>query len=225
MSTDTGLSNDVTIEDEEGVVDREVKKHVLSLRRQLDEDERTIYVEMVSNPAYDLTVDAANEYWGISVRQYLRGIKRLWSNDEKTDVRNVKEYWTKKKLGAETLIPPDQGGYQFSLVAHADRYSEMQLKRAIGLPRKADLPMPQVVEFHGLNSILSQNRIDHTWVVQTNMSGPPPEHQSMTIHVETPIPKHILENAVEAADTFLQQAGLGFEVGVPDYWGEGGPGI
>jgi len=32
-----------------------------------------------------------------------------------------------------------------------------------------------------------------------------------------PLPKHVLENAVEVADNFLQQAGLGFEIGVPDY--------
>lgn len=225
MSTDAGLSNDVTIEDEDGVVDREVKKHVLSLRRQVDDDERSIYVEMVSDPAYDLTVDSANEFWGISVRQYLRGIKRLWGKEEKTDVRNVEKYWKKVNLGTEKLIPHDYAGYQFSLVAHADQYNDNELKRAIGLPRKADLPKPKKEEFKGLNSILSQNRIEASWVVQTKMTGPPPEHQSVTLHVEEPIPKHILENAVEAADTFLQQAGLGFEVGVPAYYGDNGPGL
>lgn len=223
MSLDT--SDEITVEDEEGVVDRKVKEQVLDLRSQIDEDERAIYVEMLSDPARSFTISDANRFWGVSVRQYLRGIKRLWGNTDATRVRSVGDYWQEMHLGTETLNPPDKGGYQFSLAAHLDTHPPDELKRAIGLPKRAELPKPEVVEFHGLDSILSQNRIEHTWVVKTDVSGPPPEHESVHLQVAEPIPKHILENAVEAADNFLQQAGLGFDVGVPDYHGGDTPGL
>jgi len=54
MSSVTG--NDVTIEDEEGVVDRKTKDHILNLRVQVDEDERALYVERASDPDANLTV-------------------------------------------------------------------------------------------------------------------------------------------------------------------------
>lgn len=218
----TGGMNEVTIEDEEGIVDRKVKEHVLNLRQQVDEDERLIYVERRSDPHNPLSVAEANQYWGITVRQFLRGIKRLWTKD-KTAVTNVQKYWEEQKIGEETLIPPDKGDYRFSLTAY-DQYSESELKRLIGLPKKSELPEPKTVEFHGLNSVLNQNRIQQTWLVKTDMRGPPPTHKSMTLSAEMPLPKHILENAVEAADNFLQQAGLGFEVGVPD-WRSTEPGL
>ena len=214
MSTGTG---EVHVEDEEGVVDRKTKEHILNLRTQVDEDERTLYVERASDPQYNLTVAEANQYWGISVRQYLRGIKRLWGTDPNVDgVRNVSKFWQEKKIGEETLVPPDKDGYQFSLVVNGE-IEEQELKQRLGLPKKCELPEPYTVTFHGLNSILSQNRIENTWVVKTDMTGPPPEHESVVLHRVHPLPKHLLENAVEAADNFLQQAGLGFEIGVPDY--------
>lgn len=208
--------NDVTIEDEEGVVDRKTKEHILSLRVQVDEDERSLYVEKASDPNYSLSVPEANQYWGISVRQYLRGIKRLWSSGDEVDgVRNVKEYWERMKIAEERIVPPDKDGYRFSLVDAG--HDDLALKQKLGLPKRSELPEPVVEEFRGLNSILSQNRIEKTWVVKTKMDGPPPEHESVVLRRVYPLPKHVLENAVEVADNFLQQAGLGFEIGVPDY--------
>lgn len=209
--------NDVTIEDEEGVVDRKTKEHILGLRVQVDEDERSLYVEKASDPNYDLSVHEANQYWGISVRQYLRGIKRLWSSGDEVDgVRNVKRFWEEMKIGEEKVVPPDKAGYRFSLV-DSGQWDEIVLKQKLGLPKRCELPKPVTKEFHGLNSILSQNRIEEMWVVKTKMDGAPPEHESVALRQMYPLPKHILENAVEVADNFLQQAGLGFEIGVPDY--------
>ncbi len=210
-------SNDVTIEDEEGVVDRKTKEHILNLRVQVDEDERALYVERASDPNTNLSVAEANQYWGISVRQYLRGIKRLWSSGSEIDgVRNVAEYWEERKIAEERLVPPDKAGYRFSLL-ETDQYGEQELKQRLGLPRKCELPKPVIKEFYGLNDVLSRNRIEHRWVVKTKMEGPPPQHESIVLQRVLPLPKHVLENAVEMADNFLQQAGLGFEIGVPDY--------
>ena len=225
MSTDSTGASDTHVEDEGDVVDRQIKSHVLGLRKQIDEDERNIYVEMASDPTYDLSVDRANEFWGVSVRQYLRAIKRLWTTEDSSNVRNVDHYWRELLIGREDITPPDTHTHQFSLVQYTEEYSEQELRRAIGLPRDAEVPKPKRVEFFGLNSILNHTKVAETWTVQTDTTGPPPEHSSVTLQTEMAIPKHILENAVEAADAFLQQAGLGFKTAVPAYWGEGGPGL
>jgi hypothetical protein len=211
MSSANGAGEE-TVKNDEGLVDRKTKEQILGLRQQVDEDERTLYINRMSDPEYTVTIEEANQYWGISVRQYLRGIKRLWSEDTDAKIRNVEQYWQEQVIGTETLVPPDTRGYQFSLVAYSD-ISTGELRKHLGLPRGAELPEPQVKTFKGLHSVLSTNRIEHTWVVKTDTSGPPPRHETVQLQVAEPIPKHILENAVEAADNFLQQAGLGFEVG------------
>lgn len=219
------VSDEVTIDDEDGVVDKKTKEQILTLRKQVDDDERMLYVERMSDPQNSLSVAEANEYWGISVRQYLRGIKRLWNDKGDIHIKNVDHYWKQVELGTEKLVPPDKAGYPFSVVDKADDYSPAELKQYLGLPRRATLPEPQIARFLGLSSVLNESRLTHQWVVKTSMEGPPPMHETVTLSVEMPVPKHILENAVEAADNFLQQAGVGFDVGVPDYHGGEGPGI
>lgn len=213
------------VKDDEGDVDRQTKQQILSLRKQVDDDERALYIEHMSNPESNLTIPEANQYWAISVRQYLRGIKRLWTDVDNTPIRNVEKYWEELNIGSERLVPPDKDGYQFSLLDQHKQYDDTTLRRRLDLPRTADLPRPIVKRFQGLKSVLKTNRIEHTWVVKTDATGPPPEHDYVQLEVVRPVPKHILENAVEAADSFLQQAGLGFEVAVPDYYGGDEPGL
>lgn len=225
VSTESTIG-DIRVEDDEGVVDRKTKEHILNLRAQVDDDERMLYVEHMTNPEMNLTVRDANEYWGISVRQYLRGIKRLWSDDtDDLPITNVGKYWEEVEIGRETLVPPDTQDYPFSIMEYYHEYDESHLRQHLGLPRGVDLPRPHTETFQGLKDVLNRNRIGHRWVVTTNNRGPPPEHEQLTLSVEMPVPKHILENAVEAADTFLQQAGVGFEVGAPAYMGGDEPGI
>lgn len=225
MSESRRLSSEVTVEDEEGVVDRKTKEQIMDLRGQVDNDERTLYVERMSDPEFNFSVMQANQYWGISVRQYLRGIKRLWSDDDEMAVKNVDQYWEELVLGREQLVPPDKGDYQFSITRFEDKYSDRELRQLLDLPRGVDVPKPEEKVFRGLGSILKTNRISHTWFVKTSTRGPPPEHETMRLEVTAPVPKHILENAIEAADNFLQQAGVGFEVGVPAYMGGEEPGL
>lgn len=215
---------DIRVDDEEGTVDTKVKNQIMNLRAMVDKDERNLYVDRLSDPRYNLNVQACNQYWGISVRQYLRGIKRLW-NESAASVSGVSQYWEQTEIGREKLVPPDTDDYQFSLVEHSKRYSELQLKRMIGLPQEADLPEVKTKTFNGLNDVLAQNRIEATWVVTIDTTGPPPEHEQVTVSTVEPVPKHILENAVEAADNFLQQAGVGFDVVAEPYTADGEPGI
>lgn len=218
---------EVTVEaDEENTVDRKIKNQILGLRETVDQDERRLYVDrMQEEPHYSR--QHANRDWAISVRQYLRGIKRLWADTDDVPIKNVDYYWQEILLhdSAETMWPPNHNDFKFELMQFAGEYDERKLRDAIGLGKRGDFPEPYRVEFRGLQSVLARDRIEHTWVITTHKEGPPPNHNIERPSISMPVPKHILENAVEAADNFLQQAGLGFNISIPDYTGGEEPGI
>lgn len=229
MATDA--TGRVQVTDEEDGVDQQLKQQVLQLRQTVDEDERRLYVDRVRDPEQHYTRQHADQDWALSIRQYLRAIKRLW--DDAEDISGVKHYWRgdendrgeRLTLGAAQLVPPDTEDYQFSLVAQHDGMDPRRLRRALGLPRGVDLPRPYRREFVGLSDVLNTRVVEHTWVITVDNSGPPPAHETVTVPAASPVPKHVLENALEAADAFLQQAGLGFETSLPDYYGGTEPGI
>lgn len=219
------MSSDVQIDDEEGLVDRQTKQQVLTLREQVDEDERLLYVERMSDPENPITAQQADEYWGVSVRQYLRSIKRLWNSAAELELATADRYWKETELGTETLVPPDSSGYEFSIVGRENQYAEADLKQYLGLPRDTTLPQPHQKTFTGLRDVLNTSHLSKEWIVTVNNQGPPPLHDRVRLEAETPVPKHILENAIEAADAFLQESGIGFEVDVPAYRGGEKPGL
>lgn len=221
VSTNGVGQTELTVNDhDEHLADKNIKQQVLKLRSVIDDDERRLFVDRRRNdPEYSWP--QAEQDWGVSIRQYLRSIKRLWPDDADVPVQGKDYYWEQVPLSQdERLYPPDTNGYRFSLVEHRDSFTtDRELREAIGVGARGDIPEPQLVSFKGLSSVLNRNRIDHTWAITTDRQGPPPSHNTETVSVSMPIPKHILENAVEAADNFLQQAGLGFDVKMPDYMG------
>ena len=216
---------EVRVEDEEGIVDRKTKEHILALRKQIDEDERRLYVELVATGEVDKP--QADQFWGVSVRQYLRGIKRLWNDEnieESSGVKNVEYYWKSKPIDELRIPPPDKRDYPFSRLANSAE-SPSTIKRELGLPRSAELPQPKRVEFRGLESVLNTHQIRKQWSVKVSDRGPAPAHEHMYLERVLPVPKTVLEQAVETADNFLQQAGVGFETTVPPYMGGDEPGL
>lgn len=230
MATDA--TGQVKVTDEEHGVDQQLKSQVLDIRKTVDQDERSLYVDRLRDPDAHYNRSMADQDWALSVRQYLRAIKRLWT--DAGDISGVPFYWggqphdrtgQRLSLGAAQLVPPDTQGYDLSLVARAEHMSPDQLRRAIGLPRGAELPEVHQRQFVGLSDVLNTRVVEHTWVVTVDDSGPPPAHETVTAQAAQAVPKHVLENALEAADAFLQQAGLGFETSLPDYYGGNEPGI
>lgn len=216
---------DIQIQDEEGIVDRKTKEHILNLRKQIDEDERELFVTKQTDSNVNLHHMEAVQYWSVTVKQYLRGIKRLWPRDGDSGVANVEYYWQEIQIGdGYTLVPPDKDGYEFSMIAHANVTPD-DLRKVLELPRNVEIPEPETVTMNGLESILEKDMISHTWHVYTSKNGAPPNWDSITLTNEQPLPKGLLEDAVEVADDFLQQAGVGFDVSAADYMGGNEAGI
>jgi len=213
MAVDTnGSDPGITISDDEGLVDKELKRHILSLRTQIDEDERNLFVDKVADPGNDMRYIDAVEYWRIPVQQYLRGIKRLWTGGESNIVKNVDLYWQEKEIGSYQLIPPDKDGYEFSAIQYGDVTAE-DLQSQYNLPSASEVPQPKTVEFVGLQSVLERTRIGHHWTVNVSKRGAPRNWDTISLSKGLPIPKSILEQTVEMADDFLQRAGIGFKIG------------
>lgn len=229
MSADT-KNGQVQVTDEENSVDQKLKNQVLKLRQSVDEDERRLYVDRLRDPEMQYTRQAANQDWALSIRQYLRSMKRLW--DDRGDISGVGYYWAGDKnaagerlqLGSVELTPPDTQDRQFSMVAHKDA-DPRELRRALRLPRGVELPEPYIRPFVGLSDVLNNKVVEKAWTVTVDDTGPPRAHETRVLPAAKPVPKHILEATVEAADAFLQQAGLGFETSLPDYMGGEEPGI
>lgn len=211
----TGRDDFNEINDEEGLVDRKTKGHILDLRRQIDEDERRLFIELEANPQSGINHIEATQYWAVTVKQYLRSIKRLWGStkdDEDHNVKGVREYWEEKKIGTVELPPPDKNGYQFSLCANEELGDE-QLRRNLDLPRGTEIPRPVERDFFGLSSILEGDTVEHTWRVWVQKEGARPNWEDEILYQARPLPKGLLEKSVEEADNFLQQAGIGFDIG------------
>lgn len=214
----------VQVTDDENGVDQQLKQQVMAIRETVDNDERELYAGRMRNPELGYTRSEANQDWALSVRQYLRSIKRLWSPGGK--ISGVRQYWEELPLGTVELMPPNTKTYQFTaMAAAAERQPVAEVRRQYGLPRGADVPRPYEKEFQGLKDILNTRVVEHSWSITVDDSGPPPAHERVTVSNASAVPKHVLENAVEAADAFLQQAGLGFETSLPDYYGGSEPGI
>lgn len=218
---------EIEITDEEGLVDKKTKQHILNLRSQIDADERELFVNKATDPEIALSPQTASQYWAVSVRQYLRSIKRLWNDHDQREtaaVRNVDRYWRKMKIGEMVLYPSDTAGYQFSIIAK-EGVTAADVREVLNLPRDADVPQPFVKEFNGLQSILETELVTHTWTVYTDKAGAPPNWEQVRITAERPVGKRLLHKAVGVADSFLQQAGLGFDVELPEYTGGNEPGL
>lgn len=203
----------IEINDEEGLVDKKTKQHILNLRVEIDNDERELFVNWPrENPRQFSQVQAVQQ-WAISVKQYLRAIKRLWHQESRDNqVRNVDHYWRERTIAQFELVPPDKDGYEFRLIG-VEGMGKEDVRNELNLPRDAEIPTPTVISIDGLQDILTRDSIGHTWSVYTDKTGAKPNWEQMVLRKQMPVPKSVLEEAVEVADDFLQQAGIGFKIG------------
>lgn len=197
------------VEDKEGSVDQKLKTRIINARERVDEAEQAIFVEAATDPGISLSRDEQISVWGTVIRQFLRAIEPLLRDN---DVKKSTKYYEEIEIGEEVLYPPPTDGYDFTLISQFD--DETNIRRALGLPRGVDLPEPKVIEFTGLKDIIETDGIlSQQWLVKVDNSGPPPEHEYVKPTVQRMVSKQIFENSVRQADQFLQQAGIGLDLG------------
>jgi hypothetical protein len=195
------------VTDSEGTVDEKVKNRILKARERVDEREDLLFVQMPADPNSRLSRREATAAWNTTVRQYIRAIEPLLKSDE---IQEAGYYYREVPLGREEIPPPD-GQKQWSAFARST--SESQLKREMGLQPSFDPPEAKEVAFAGLKDILDKQQISLGWEFAPDPTQWGPEQEMERLSVTLPVPKHVLEGAVSAADQFLQEAGVGLEIG------------
>lgn len=197
------------VNDEDGSVDRRIKKRIQNTRERIDKAEEALYVRAQTDPDVSISPERQTAAWGTIVKQYIRSIEPLLQSE---DIEQSTKYYEEIDLGTMRLVPPDTAGYRFSLAANPD-ISDAALKRELGLPQSADVPRPIEQQFRGLKTILNGDAvIQHTWSVTVSANGPPATHERVFPSVQRMMPKTVYERAVRQADQFLQQAGFGLDI-------------
>lgn len=199
--------------DEEGTVDAAVKQRLINARERVDKAEDQVFVNAETDPQLQLSREDQVIVWSTTVKQYLRSIEPLLRSD---DVTAATEYYRENKIGTVRLVPPQTDGIPFDYAATTDD-PPAQVRRRLGLPRGVELPDPKREPFVGLKSVIEAPKvITARWRICVDDTGPPPTHEYVTPQVRKPVPKWVYEDALRAADQFLQQAGIGLELGTPE---------
>lgn len=191
------------VKDEDNVVDQQLKSRIVNVRRSVDDREDLLFVQAPLNGGID--AEKQLRAWGTTVRQYLRAIRPLLTT---SDVRSAPYYWESVELGEMTAYPPED---DIPWSAFYGSGNTQHLKQELGLPPNFEPPAPKAIEFTGLRSIIQNPSITFQWTVDVNpgIGG----NTERTLTVQRPPEKRIYERAVSQADEFLQQAGVGLDIG------------
>lgn len=205
------------IDDEEGEVDSRFKTRIIQNRIRVDEAEEKLFLDATTDPNLSVPRQQAVSIWGTMVKQYLRTIEPILSSDE---VEDAQKYYKDIEIGSVTLVPPDKEGYEFSMVRYAEM-TDQKLRKALSLPKSAEIPKPHNIQFNGLLSIIeAPDVLSHRWVVTVDDTGAPPTHERVVLEQSRIPDKQLYVDALRHADQFLQGAGLGIDIkpeGVPEF--------
>jgi len=193
--------------DEEGTVDQKVKERVLRARERVDDAEARLYVDA---PTSDRGVSQQEQYIGYTtmVKQFIRAIKPLLTSDK---IERSDYYFHEVSL-LDKEVPPPDGRYPWSRFYFEDTDPSI-VKRDMGL-RHVEPPEPKTVEIRGLKEVLrEEQQITLRWSFDLQANSGNATTDIERLQREIAIPKSVFDLAVEEADAFLQQAGIGLEIG------------
>jgi len=194
--------------DEDGDVDKALKRRIIKSRERVDETELALYRDAALQPDVNLSELQKIHIYATTVKQFLRRIEPLLRVE---DVPNNKYYYREIEIDTIELVPPDTQGYRFSVVAQSNR-DDKQIRRMLGLPRGVDLPEPLAIPFMGLKSVIERDPVvSNMWEVCVKREGARPNWRYVYPETQQPVPKRLYEDAVRSADMFLQQAGIGLD--------------
>jgi hypothetical protein len=214
MSIENGDTTDGSIEvvDDEGSVDQKIKNRIIKARNRVDEVEQEIFIGVATDPEVTLRFGEKVQAWGMIVRQFIRTIRPLLTDD---GIPGAHHYWTQVPLLDDTIAPPD-GEYPWSRFGDEET-DDMLIAQSIGLPPEFatddNPPEPKEIDIRGLRSVLERERVSLSWSFKKKPQAIPPESGPVHLSEDYPLPKSVYEAAVEHADAFLQEAGIGLELG------------
>jgi hypothetical protein len=224
MSTDIptdniqGSTDGAKVIDEENRVDKRLKDRILDARERVAESENEIFIGAPLDKGVNLTSQQLVQLWATAVRQFLRTIEPLLQSDE---IEKSQYYYREIPILKDELYPPDgktkvtvgddvtTEGIEWSLF-YNDNVDTLNLIKDPSF----EPPDPKTVEIRGLKDVIETEVISCEWSVVMN----PSMHFSKPTKVahpsvRRPLSKPTLEFAVRKADQFLQDAGVGLEIG------------
>jgi hypothetical protein len=210
--------------DEEKTVDQKIKSRIIDTRKRVAKREDQIFVGEPLDEDITLSRPQKVNIWATSVRQFLRAIEPLLKSDE---IENSEYYYEGIPIYEDTLYPPDgetlvysKGGQDtitkeiiWSLFYDSE-IDKRDLEKRTHFSSSFDPPEPEQIELHGLKSIIETETLSAEWTVPLNPGVLPGQDKYIAKpQITRPLQKKTLEQAVRVADTFLQEAGIGMEIG------------
>lgn len=196
------------VEDDEEYVNKRKKERILSLREDVDEWKREVLTEMRLG---QMDEETAMLLWGDRVRDYLLAIEPLFYHD---GMPGRKQAYLEEKLGYVVIEPPQQ-------LQQTEREAARAGARGRGHDLLQDEPLePARVLVEGLKTVIERESATYEWDVQVRTRNPGPDddrRKTITVEEEAPLNRTVLQNAVRVADEFLQGAGIGLKLSLPDY--------
>jgi len=228
MSTDKFNNDDEEdratkqVTDDEGTVDEKVKNRILNARERVDEREDAVFVQSALDSEVRLNRQARVGIWATSVKQYLRTIEPLLQSD---DIDNSDYYYWELPIIEREVTPPD--GLTRVISGNDDKEEKihwsMFYNDAVDTTRLIidnplfgtgfQPPEPKTIKLEGLRDVIETNGISVSWDVPLNPRDFGPQQRIAQPVFQKPLQKEWLEFAVRQADQFLQQAGIGLEIG------------
>lgn len=216
----------VEVLDDDGDVDRKVKDRILKSREYVDSAEAALFVDK-----YDDLLDRAGrrmspeqvkhilaERWSVVVRQYIRTVRPLLTSDE---IEQAQYYWEELPVYSDTIEPPAQNGIDWPRFYRSDE-SDYAIAKSMemNVDMSFEAPEPKPVELNGLRDVLQFQEQPLYWTVVYNPDSLPIQQESETLEAQLSLPKGVYEAAVEYTDEFLQEIGIGLEIGTGDPHGK-----
>lgn len=210
------------VTDEEGTVDEKLKARIINARQRVDDREDTVYIEAELDPDVSL-YNGRSQIWGVAVRQYLRAIEPLLKSDK---IDRSDHYYREIELVDRPVYPPneckifedptdkpDDETIQWDMFYQDGKSNTSIVKNNPLFGRGFEPPGPKRFTVTGLKDVIDGAVETFTWQVPLNPRAIPPEQKYLKTVRQVGMDKQTLENAVRKADDFLQQAGIGLEIG------------
>jgi len=218
---DSGDNPAEQVIDEEGTVEQKIKSRIIEARKHVDDSEDAVFIEAPLREEVNLSRGEQVHIWGTSVRQFLRTIEPLLRSDK---IDKAGKYYKEVPIGEEPVYPPDgkypqdpnrgeQHTYRWGMFYRDGVENHELIQQHPKLTRGFEPPKPKQVGLQGLQDVIETKKASYKWAVTVNPDEPPFRQQTVFPEITMPLKKEWLEKAVRLADQFLQEAGIGLEIG------------